>query len=387
MPRMLTDRLPKALVSGFRRIGAQLRVARGVPRSHPSPEDLERFLRGGLPARDNLNLLQHLLSGCPRCRAVTATFWWLGTDPEAEPGEAERARYDRVVARAYSRVRRAHAALLVERAGARRLAEGLERVPLAARKERIAAEPHLRNWGICEHFLRRGAEQAARGGGLAEELAATAVALAEALDPAEYPPAILEDLSARAWAALGDARRALGRFEAAEEAFRQGERHLERGTGGRLEKARFLELLATLRDAQDRPEEAARLLRRAAAVYRRAGQWPLLGRVLLGLGDLQAQAGEAEPAVDSLRRGLALADFEGDPRLWLVARRALARLLHAEGSDEEALAILARGRSLAIRAGDPLDLVRLRALEESIAAALGRRFRAAPHRRSSARSS
>jgi hypothetical protein len=42
---------------------------------HPSPDMLERFLRGTLEADDCRVLVRHLLTGCPVCRAVTGRLW------------------------------------------------------------------------------------------------------------------------------------------------------------------------------------------------------------------------------------------------------------------------------------------------------------------------
>jgi hypothetical protein len=51
---------------------------------HPTPDMLERFLRGKLDPADCRGLVRHLLTGCPVCRAVTGRLW--GSGGPARPG-------------------------------------------------------------------------------------------------------------------------------------------------------------------------------------------------------------------------------------------------------------------------------------------------------------
>jgi tetratricopeptide (TPR) repeat protein len=128
----------------------------------------------------------------------------------------------------------------------------------------------------------------------------------------------VEELRARAWGGFADVRRKAGDLGSAEEALRHAEACLLRGTGDRLARARLLERKAALRHAQERSEEAARLLGRAILLYRRAGQWDEVGRVLIGLGCIRAEAGDPD-AVSALRQGLELAPERG--QFWLLLSR------------------------------------------------------------------
>jgi hypothetical protein len=49
--------------------------------SHPSVEELEGLMRGELKRLAVSVLVRHLLSGCPRCVAVTRRLWNLGELP------------------------------------------------------------------------------------------------------------------------------------------------------------------------------------------------------------------------------------------------------------------------------------------------------------------
>jgi hypothetical protein len=49
--------------------------------SHPTAEELESFMRGELKRPAVSTLVRHLLTGCPRCVAVTRRLWNLGEAP------------------------------------------------------------------------------------------------------------------------------------------------------------------------------------------------------------------------------------------------------------------------------------------------------------------
>ncbi len=46
-------------------------------RDHPKPDLLLRFLRGEVSKTDRLEVVRHLLTGCPACVAVTRGAWHL----------------------------------------------------------------------------------------------------------------------------------------------------------------------------------------------------------------------------------------------------------------------------------------------------------------------
>lgn len=241
---------------------------------HPSHGELEGFMLGRLSQRENRRIILHLLPGCPRCQAVTSVLWNIGTEPPAE--WRERNLYDPGLQSVFDRVCQLRDGLEAERAEARRLFAGLR--PLRA--ERWAAlvqkDSRFHTWGFCELLLDQEEDS--------ETCAGLALHVTTRIDPESHPPVFLAELRARAWTRLSDVRLRAGDLGGAEEALRQAEACLLRGTGDRLEKARLLERKAALRHAQERSEEAARLLGRAILLYRRAGQWDQVGRVLLSLG-------------------------------------------------------------------------------------------------------
>jgi epoxyqueuosine reductase QueG len=207
-----------------------------MSRWHPSREQLERFLLEGLPPEETSRVMQHLVQGCGRCQEVTGSIWPFGSDPEKVA--SKRFEYSDAMSRVFSAARRARADLEAGQGEAARLEALLRASQEATDPERAVAA------------------------------AESAVAVAEALGE-DHPAPVAEDLRARAWGALAEARRLAADLAGAEEALRTSLEHLGRGTGCRLGKARLLEVEAALRAAQGRSEEADRLSRRAARLYGR----------------------------------------------------------------------------------------------------------------------
>ncbi len=244
---------------------------------------------GRLSQRESRRVILHLLPGCPRCQEVTTTFWNAGVEDGGEL--SERFRYDSTLNRVVERVRNARAGLEAERAEARRLMVELEARPREEWPAVLKSDPRFHTWGACELLLDRA--RTVRDLRESALCAGLAISLAGRIDTAVHPQALVQELTARAWTSLADVRRLVRDLRGAEEALRRAEAHLLRGTGDRLERARVLEGKAALRTAQERPEEAARLLSRAILLYRRMGQWDRVGRIFLELGCIRGNFQQA----------------------------------------------------------------------------------------------
>ena len=179
---------------------------------------------------------------------------------------------------------RARSALDRERAEAPALCAELLALPAATALEQIGREARFQTWGLCELLLAQGA--GAGETGEAGCLATLALAGAERLDPSRHAAAVVADLKARAWAALGEARRRAADLAGAEEALRAAAACLSHGTGDLLVEARLLEFEAAVRRGQGRQGEAAALLKLAAARYRETGEAEHLKRVLAAREDI-----------------------------------------------------------------------------------------------------
>lgn len=319
-------------------------------------------MRGQLDRPQNLGVLLHLLPGCPRCQEITAPLWWAG-----EGGRRGRrgaaVDYEPAVSRVFAQVARIHAGLESERAAARRLLAELAAVPVSEWGNNLPAEG--RTWGFCEMLLDR--SRASGEPREAEALALLAAECAAELSPEAHPAGLIGDLRARSWIAAAEARRAVGAFDRAEEALRSAGRHLMRGSGERLARARLVDAVAALRCAQGRFQEADRLLRRSMAVYRRVGQVDLLGSAFVLQGYARTCCGDLAGAAVSLRHGLALADSTQEPRTALAALYSLACLLHEAGDHRTALSVLAQ---IDPHWGDVAARARLGRLEAEITSVL-----------------
>jgi hypothetical protein len=172
-----------------------------------------------------------------------------------------------------------------ERVEAPALCAELLALPAEMALERVRQEARFQTWGLCELLLTKSAEPAAADGEVAR-LATLALAGAERLDPSRHAAAVVADLKARAWAAVGEARRLAADLTGAEEALRAAAVCLSHGTGDLLVEARLLEFEAAVRRGQGRQGEAAALLKLAAARYRETGEAERLQRVLAEREDI-----------------------------------------------------------------------------------------------------
>ncbi|HSS75692.1 MAG TPA: hypothetical protein VLV54_03015 [Thermoanaerobaculia bacterium] len=176
-----------------------------------------------------------------------------------------------------------------ERAAAPAVFAELAALAPAEALARICRESRFQTWGLCELLLARSAELAAADPDAAH-FAALALAGAERLDPSRHAAAVVEDLKARSWAAVGDARRRAADLAGAEAALRAAATCLSHGTGDLLVEARLLEFEAAVRRGQGRHKEAAAVLKLAAARYRETGETERLERALTEREDI-LQAG------------------------------------------------------------------------------------------------
>lgn len=326
-----------------------------MEREHLSVETMARWLAGDLAHEEVLRgIVPHLLERCESCRAAHQEILRL-------QGEVEH--WDEKVA-------------VFEGRQAPELLAELEGLGVDEQLARVRGEERFQIWGLCRLLLRRsfeaGLEDPERAVGLAE----VAVAVAELLVEDAYDPHWLEDLRARGWAHLGNARRILGELWSAEQALRRAEVHARRSSTGNLAvTAEMLDFRASLRRAQRRLAESLELLDAAIALYRELGDRHRVGRCLISLAKVLEESGDPadlDRAVALLAEAEGLIDRERDPRLLLCARHNRVWLLASAGREEQAAALLPAARALSREIGNPLDLVRLRWTEGRIDLAAGR---------------
>lgn len=228
------------------------------------------------------------------------------------------------------------ARLAQERIEAPELVVELLRRPMGPRASLVTADARFRTWGVLELLIERSLATATHNAEEAEVLAALALLLADQLDAAFYGAERIEDLRARAWGYLANARRVRSELHGAEEALASARVHLRRGTQSPSEEAVLLDLEGSLRRAQRRFSEAFDLFRQAERLFWDAGDLHRAGRSLVKLSTVHYFAGEIEEAIEVLQQAVPLIDAEAEPRLRLCAQHNLVDYLTIAGRIPEA---------------------------------------------------
>jgi tetratricopeptide (TPR) repeat protein len=204
-------------------------------------------------------------------------------------------------------------------------------------------------------------------------LAESASGVAKHIKAEKYPwRGFIADLRARTFAELGNAYRVNERFPEADAAFERSIEFLEAGTGDSLLQARVLDLLASLRSAQRRLDDAIALLDQVYDLYLEAGDSHLAGRALISKGSNTFYQGYPGEAVRLLEKGLQMLDRRKDQPLEILTRlNIIDALANAERYHEASRQLLQSGLREKL-ADAPLILVKLRWVEGKIHAGLGR---------------
>lgn len=349
---------------------------------HPTPDALEQFVLGQLSPMEMREVARHMLTGCPDCHQATTCLWEpvdvfedaqaLATCDLVE--EDARDPYDTVLDRVFGKVVTVEAGLTDQRVQARKLLDELMLCPAERRHLLIGNTARFRSRLLCEALIEESHEAGFEDPRRAIETAEMAVSLAGHLGAGDCggDPDALAGLRARAWAVLGNAFRISADFLGAERAFTQVESLVGEGRIALADKARALSLLASWRKTQRRFAEALQIFDRVAAIYKKLGQWSLLGHTLLKKSMVCGEAGDGEGEMSLLRRALDLIDPQADARTFLAARHNLINALHESGRSREAFALLFHTRPLYLKTGDRMNLLKLRWLEGLVAFGLQR---------------
>jgi len=336
--------------------------------SHPSPANLDRFLRGELTAHEAAPVVAHLLTGCAGCRQRMAPLASLLLAPQLEPATAPAtngAEYDFPLFRAFAKARRYAAAVEADTADAQR-EHAL--VAVSPPEPLTLAQRAQCNQARCEAFLDRCLSLRHSDPEAALMLASLAVSLADRIG-AESGSAEIADLQARAWAELGNARRVTGDLATAETDLSRALRSAEQGTGDRNLLVQLMDLTASLFIDQQRFAEAMQLLDGVERMHRAAGDLHAAGRALVSKGTAAGYAQSFEHAVRLLAEALPLLDAHRDPNLVFMTVHNLLLYLVEVGRASEAARLLAQSRDLYALHQGRLERLNARWLEGRIAAA------------------
>ncbi len=318
---------------------------------HPSLETLARWLAGELEHEDVLReVAPHLTESCPVCRL---------NEEEIRRLQEESGHWSETVAVLETRQAPELAGLLEGRSFE-------EQMRLAGENE------DLHTWGLCQYLLGRTREAVFEEPARAVETALVAIRLARHLGDA-YHPGWVFDLRARAYAYLGNALRVMGELKSADYAFLRAEENLGRsGRGNSQIEAEVLSLRASLKLDQRLFVEARQNLDRAVILYRQAQDLAGIATALLQRVKLVKAEGDIDGSIELLREGLAEIEAAKQPRLSAYALQSLLASLTLAGRNQEALNLLPAVRDLFQETAEPLDWLRLRWAEASIAQGLGR---------------
>jgi tetratricopeptide (TPR) repeat protein len=326
---------------------------------HPHDELILKAVRG---AEKGLDRIREHVAGCLKCQRLT------GQNPEPTVS------YEMVLRRSRTAVLGRWAALERERNEAPFLVRSLVALDFGQQRLLVRNSHRFQTWGLCELLIARGKEETYTDPRHAEELLHLAITLSAHLSPGTYGREFIEDLRARGWGAIANARRCQRDLTASEEAFEEAFSLLRRGTEDPLEQATLFHLQASLRRDQQRADESLRLSRRAIAVFERLGQSQAVARALISSSIMRAECGDLSRSVQDLNRSLQLIEPSREPRLALVATNNLAANLADAGRFLEARRILLHARAL--YAQFPEFENHHRWIEGIVAGALGRRVEA-----------
>jgi tetratricopeptide (TPR) repeat protein len=301
---------------------------------HPSDVSLEEFYLAH--SREHQLLLMHLTE-CSKCTLRFRGAGACSSETAGSPEEEEPATdYDDALDRAESVMAEREDAVAKERASAPGLFVELMRLAPEQRLLLIRSSPRFQSWGLCELLVERCLETAVKDPLDVEDLVRLALEVAARLDKHYYPEGLIQDLQARAWAYLGNARRVSSDLTGAEKAFLRAEKLLRQGSRDPVELAVFLDLKASLRRSQRRFEAALKLLRRAVTIFLRTGHSHRAGRSLVNMDLIHCYAGHPELGIPLLDQALELIDADFEPRLKLCAQHNLIQDLAETGRFDEA---------------------------------------------------
>ncbi|HVR99193.1 MAG TPA: hypothetical protein VMW27_21415 [Thermoanaerobaculia bacterium] len=342
---------------------------------HPDRKALERFVSGDAPADEENRIEHHLRAGCAVCQeevdrllpAFDFTVEPRSASPEPVPVFSCNVAWDQV----YTRLEQRLALISLEKEAAPRLVEELIRQPAEVQRVLVRSSRRFQTPAVCELLIERSFEEGFRSTARALELAVLAIEAACQLDAHSYGKSVTQDLKARAWAYLGNARRLAADFTGAEQAISFAEELAEDGSADPLEEARILDLKASLLRDEGRLEEAAQFLEVVIDIYEEVKDNHRQGRALISKGLCLGDAGHPEEAIDRISTGLSLIHWNQEPRLVLIARYNLIWYMSECGRCEQAMRQLERLRPAFRESADTWFETRLIWLEGRIACGLG----------------
>src|SRR5882724_7288152 len=293
--------------------------------THPDHHALERFACGDVSDDESGRIERHLRTGCITCQSeVDRLLLPLAVDPDTwrelvDAVPSFLSDDPAALARTFERLEKRLSQIELERAAAPHLEAALFTHPRTERFSVLRRRPELHTLALCDLLIEQSAEAGALDPSRALELAELAVEVSDCLAAAHYGTSVVQDLKARAWAYLGNARRLGGDLAGADQALSYAEALAEEGSADPLEEARILDLKAFLLADQGWLEGAAELLDLSVEIYGDIRDAHRRGRALIFQGIVQGNAGLAERAIPLLEEGLRGVELQREPHLPQIA--------------------------------------------------------------------
>lgn len=260
-------------------------------------------------------------------RQVRGVIWGVAPAPWSAP-PTHAAEYEAVLDRTLVRLDDRLRVVASERAEAPRLHNLLLGRPPAQRRLLLQNLPLQHAFYLAARLIDHSTRDACQDSHRALEHAELATQVTARLCTEHYGASLVAEVSARAWASLGNACRLAGRLERAEVAFRQARKFLEEGSGEPLEEALVYEQEAALHATRERWGLTGDLLGAAAVRFHEVRDSHLRGRVQIKLGVLEVLLGRREPALEAFTEGLRTLEGDHEPYAAAVGQ-ALQAVLYA----------------------------------------------------------
>lgn len=293
-------------------------------------------------------------------------------EPQRSLYRSSDARYDRAFDGAMRGTLVCRQRLEAERAEAPSLLARLQGQPLRRQLLLIRNSRRFHTRTCCEALLASSWRSRFGQPRICADHALLALEVSRLLPATSYGVGSIADLQARCWSELANARRILADYQGADEGFRQAADLLERGSGGPWERARFLDLRASLLSARNDYAGAEALLIRALGLYRDLGELGSVATALIKRGMIAWNAGHPERQIVFVRQGLELAPAQLEWQVMIGGWQSVILGLHEAGRDRDALAALAQARPYYLELADRTTLLRFQWLEGMVARSLGR---------------
>jgi tetratricopeptide (TPR) repeat protein len=336
--------------------------------NHPRRESIRRFVVGELPVTEAQRIDRHL-SICSECRdyadEVFAQMAIRQLDSWSHIG------YDEAIERAAEQTIEKLSSFMEDPQNPGSLLAELFREPISARRRQIAEDDRFHSLRLCQLLQSRCRSVWIVDPVSALEMADLAVEISRSLDSARYGSNVTEDARALAWAYLGNSFRITSDLWSSEKALRQAWCHHARAGEDAYTESEILMFTASLRNDQNRHEEAIRLSDRAISIYREGQDRHLEGAALILKGLILGDHGSIHEAIPALRAGLDRIDPDEDPRLLFAGNHNLTYCLAKSDSPEKAQQLIDRNRTLCCNLGE-IDLARVHWVEGVVAGSVGR---------------